>query len=65
MRINTKDLKPGAIMLTGEIVLVATKSGKSYMKSGPKMVVTLRNPKTDKRRLVDWSYYGTIGVRSE
>lgn len=59
MRIRTKELMPGDIMATGEVVLRATKFG---MFRDVKMHVTLQNPKTGKTRLASWSYWGTIGI---
>ena len=64
MRIATKNLKPGTIMQSGEVVIKANRSGKSYMSDGVKMDVVLKNPKTQKSRLAQYAYCGSLSVKS-
>ena len=63
MRIPTKNLKPGTVMMTGEVVLKTEKCSKSYMRGGVKMDAVLENPTTKKRRLVSYAYCGTLSVK--
>jgi len=56
MRIKTRNLLPGDIMITGEEVIST-----SRIEPG-KVLVKLK--KRGKFRLTTWNYYGTISVRS-
>ncbi len=63
MRVATSKLKVGTVMISGETIVSAKKSGKSYSPRGPRLHLTLE--KNGKRRFADWNYYGTVSVRSE
>ena len=60
MRIPTKEIKPGCVMASGEVVLAATAS-----KCGHWLTVTLKNLRTKKERRADWNFRGDVFVRSK
>jgi hypothetical protein len=61
MRIVTNRLVVGDVMASGEEVIKTSKFGRAG--GSPKLWVTLKNPKTEKIRLADWNYFGTVTIK--
>ena len=59
MQMKTKDLKPGIVMSSGEIVMSAVQSD-----CWVKMVVRLWSPRKQRERTAAWNYNGTVFVKS-
>jgi len=60
---STSRLVPGDVMASGEIVVSCDKST-PFGCGNPKATVVLSNPKTGKKRLARWNWFGTVSVKN-
>lgn len=62
MRKTTANLVPGDIMRSGEIVVSVRKST-PFGQTSPKGSIILLNPKTNKKRIASWNWWGDVFLK--